>query len=262
MSDGQLLVRVRAHEREKAWGPAYVANELAGTRQAVAHRRQEAAMRRAEADAAIDEDERARLVQEATEADALAEVLGQRAAELAVADEVRAGWFAHTAATRAAADRAQVELTARRVDAAEQPQVTSEEWLTAHAEHLAAEDEHREVTDEADLADVVEDRGADVAAVAPQPHDDAAETAVGELREVTADEEPAQERDEVRVPSAEETADTIARAQRALREIEQRQAVEARHTDEEAQAVELSRRNVEDVAEQQVADDSADVLAR
>jgi hypothetical protein len=189
-------------------------------------------------------------------------VLGQRAAELTVADEARAGWFAHTAATRAAADRAQVKLTARRVDAVEQPQVTSEEWLTAHAEHLAVEDVHREVADEADLADVVEQRGADVAAVESQLHADAAETAVGDLREVAADEEPVQERDEVRVPSAEETAGTIARAQRALREIEQRQVVEARHFDEEAQAVELSRRNVEDVAEQQVADDSAEVFAR
>ena len=62
--------------------------------------------------------------------------------------------------------------------------------------------------------------------------------------------------------SAEETAGTIARAQRALREIEQRQVVESRHFDEEAQAVELSRRNVEDVAEQQVADGSAEVFAR
>jgi hypothetical protein len=219
-------------------------------------------MRRAEADAATDEDEGARLVQEAAEADALADVLGQRATELTVADEVRAGWFAHTAATRAAADRAEVELTTRRADAVEEPQVTSAEWLAAHAEHLAAEDVHRQVTDEADLADVVEQRDADVAVIEPQPHGDAAETGVADLREVAADEEPAEERDEVRVPSAEETADTIARAQRALREIEQRQAVEARYATEEAQAVELSRRNVEDVAEQQTADDSAEVFAR
>jgi hypothetical protein len=262
MSDGQLLVRVRAAEREKVWGPKFVADELAGTHQAVAARRQEAAMRRAEADAATDEDEGARLVQEAAEADALADVLGQRATELTVADEVRAGWFAHTAATRAAADRAEVELTTRRADAVEEPQVTSAEWLAAHAEHLAAEDVHRQVTDEADLADVVEQRDADVAVIEPQPHGDAAETGVADLREVAADEEPAEERDEVRVPSAEETADTIARAQRALREIEQRQAVEARYATEEAQAVELSRRNVEDVAEQQTADDSAEVFAR
>jgi hypothetical protein len=70
MSDGQLLVRVRAYEREKVWGPEFVANELAGTHQAVTTRRQEAALRRAEADAASNEDERARLVREAAEAGA------------------------------------------------------------------------------------------------------------------------------------------------------------------------------------------------
>ncbi|MGH3629419.1 MAG: MobF family relaxase, partial [Sciscionella sp.] len=34
LSDGQLRVRIRAHQREEAWAPRYVANELAGTRQA------------------------------------------------------------------------------------------------------------------------------------------------------------------------------------------------------------------------------------
>jgi hypothetical protein len=62
------------------------------------------------------------------------------------------------------------------------------------------------------------------------------------------------------VPTAEETADTIARAQRALRELEQRQAVDQRQVDEQAYAVELSRRNVEDVAEQEAADEAAEVF--
>lgn len=34
MSDGQHLMRIRAFERQQAWAPRYVANELAGTRQA------------------------------------------------------------------------------------------------------------------------------------------------------------------------------------------------------------------------------------
>jgi hypothetical protein len=71
MSDGQLLMRVRAHEREAAWEPKYVGDELARTRQTVSARRQEATMRRAEAAAAYDA-ERDRLTREATEADALA----------------------------------------------------------------------------------------------------------------------------------------------------------------------------------------------
>jgi hypothetical protein len=39
MSTGQLRVRIRAHEREKTWAPAGVANELAGTRQTAEQRR-------------------------------------------------------------------------------------------------------------------------------------------------------------------------------------------------------------------------------
>jgi hypothetical protein len=64
------------------------------------------------------------------------------------------------------------------------------------------------------------------------------------------------------VPTAEETADTIARAQRALLEIEQRQAAERRHADEQALAAELTRRHAEDVAEQQATDEDAEVYAR
>jgi hypothetical protein len=93
-----------------------------------------------------------------------------------------------------------------------------------------------------------------------EPHPDAAETDVVDVREVAADEPALEERDEVRVPTAEETADTIARAQRALRELEQRQAVDQRQVDEQAYAVELSRRNVEDVAEQEAADEAAEVF--
>ncbi|MEC3976245.1 MobF family relaxase [Amycolatopsis sp. H20-H5] len=263
MSDGQLLVRVRAGEREAAWGPAYVANELAGTHQAVAARRQESEMRRAEADAATDDDERERLLQEAAEAAALADVLDQRAGELAGADEARAGWYAHTAETRAAAERAALELSGRRSgDEHEDVTVTAAEWLDVDAEHQVAEDVHREVTDEADLVEVVEQRDADVAQVEPEPHADAAETGVDDVRDVAAQEPVQAQRDTVRVPSADETADEIVQAQRALREIEQRRAAEASRAAEEAQVAELSRRHVEDVAEQTAVDESAEVYSR
>jgi hypothetical protein len=142
MSDGQLLVRVRAHEREVAWGPKYVADELAGTRQAVATRRQEATMRRAGAAAAPDAAERDRLTREAAEADALADVLDERVQQLADADEARALWFALTAETRAAVDRSRAELSARRcADQHDEPTVTAEEWLAAHAEDVQVEDQ-------------------------------------------------------------------------------------------------------------------------
>ena len=60
VTDGRLRIRVRAWEREQAWGPRCVGHELAGTRQAATHHHQTAALRRAEADAATDHADRAR----------------------------------------------------------------------------------------------------------------------------------------------------------------------------------------------------------
>jgi conjugative relaxase-like TrwC/TraI family protein len=257
MSDGQLRMRVRAHEREAAWGPAYVANDLAGTRQSAADRRHAAALRRAEAEAGGDETERDRLLREAAEADALAAVLDERVTQLAEADEARAHWLAHTAATRAAADRARAELSARHCDDEyDEPSVTAEEWLAAHADDVAAEDPHRVVTDDAELAEVTQQRQADVTAVEPEVQP-AVETGVADIREVAAADPVSDGGDEVRVPTAEETADTIARAQRALAEVEQRQQLEQQYADEEAQATELARRQVEDAIEHAAVDEQA-----
>ena len=44
MSTGQLRVRIRAYEREKNWAPDYVANQLAGTRQAADKHRHDATL--------------------------------------------------------------------------------------------------------------------------------------------------------------------------------------------------------------------------
>ncbi|UUV34303.1 relaxase domain-containing protein [Amycolatopsis roodepoortensis] len=251
MSDGQLLVRMRAWEREKAWGPEFVGQELAGTHQALDARRRDAAMRRAEADAAADEEERERMLQEAAEADALADTLAARAAELEGADEARALWYAHTAETRAAADRASAEISARNLDTTPAPLVTADEWLDVHHEHMAAEDVHREVTADHDLTDVAQQRATDVDTVTtPDDVEDVvAEIEVADVREVAAVEDPVAESDEVRVPSAEETAGAVEQAQRALKEIAARQAAEERHAEEEAQAAELYRRNTSDAAD-------------
>jgi hypothetical protein len=89
MSDCQLRMRIRAWEREQAWAPWHVGNELAGTHQAAARQHQTAALRRAEAMAADDPAERARLEQDAAEAAALAAVLEARAAELQQLDGAR-----------------------------------------------------------------------------------------------------------------------------------------------------------------------------
>jgi len=260
MSDGQLLVRMRAWEREKAWGPAFVGNELAGTHQALDSRRGDAAMRRAEADAVADASERERLLTEAAEAEALADVLSRRTAELEAADDARGLWYAHTAETRAAADRARLELAARNANTEAQPLVTADEWLDVHHAHMAEDDQHREVTAEHDLTENVQARVADAATVEPW---DAAEVDVADVRDVAAAEDPVVESEEMRVPSAEETAEEIDRAQRALREIAARQVVEQRHADEEAQATEMYRRNTSDAADAaEMADDDGVVSGR
>jgi conjugative relaxase-like TrwC/TraI family protein len=263
MSEGQLHMRVRAHEREKTWAPKYVGEELAGTRQAAAKHRQTSAIRRAEAQAAADETTRQQLETEAAEAEALAEVLDVRAALLADAEEARGMWYAHTAETRAAADRATAELRARRAaDGREDEQVTAEEWLAAHAEDTHAADVERVVADEVDLADVVEQRAEDLAAVEPEPHVDAAETAVEDVRVVAEAEPPVVEADQIRVPSADETAETIARAQRALAEIQARQAADEQRAADEARAEELARWAADDAATEAAAHADEDAPSR
>jgi hypothetical protein len=99
MSTGQLRLRVRAYEREKTWAPAYVANELAATRQAADRHLRDAALRGAESEAAPDDETARRLDREATEAAALASVLKERADQLERVDQARAEWYAHTVET-------------------------------------------------------------------------------------------------------------------------------------------------------------------
>ncbi|MPY97747.1 MAG: relaxase domain-containing protein [Actinophytocola sp.] len=252
MSDGQLRVRIRAYEREQAWAPDYVANELAGTHQSAAARRQESARLRAEADAASDEQVRARLEREAADTDALADTLDQRAEQLAMGDEARANWLAHTAATRAAAERATAELEARRVaDGREEEVVTADEWLAAHDEHERAEDEHREIIDKADLADVAEQRADDTRQAEPEPNADTAETVVPDVRDVAADEPDRESDDRVRVPSADETAESVEQAQRALAEMQARREAEQRRAEDEARAERIERWHADEAPTQE-----------
>jgi conjugative relaxase-like TrwC/TraI family protein len=296
MSNGQLRVRVRALQREEAWAPPYVGEELAGTRQAADRERRTATLRLAEADASDDATAREQLRTEAEQAKALAQALDARAAELTVADEARAVWWAHTAETRAAAERAGAELQARGLDNSDDDGPTPEEWLDIDA----AED--REVTGEHELADVVAQREADTAeAVAGEEfveaelvndqlaskadesdvvadkipdveivaddntsaaavHDESTgeDTPVdrdvldcqapADIRQVAAVEESVVEADMPRVPSADETAEAVRRAQRALIEIQHRRAAEDRHAgaDAEARDEELARWHADD----------------
>jgi len=253
MSDGQLLMRVRAYQREQNWAPPYVANELAGTRQAADRHRATATVRRHAAETTTDAEHRARLEREATEAEALTKLLDRQAAQLAEADDARAHWYAHTAATRAAADRAQAELAQRRAARGEDQtpaRITAEEHLATRDQP----DDHLTITDETDLADVAAQREADRRAIDREPHRDAAETGLTDIRDTDHDPRRRVE-DQVRVPTADETTDALRRAHRALAEIRARNADDARRAADEARTEQLARWHQHDRAAKQAAAD-------
>ena len=120
-------------------------NRWAGTSQAATRHQQTAALRAAEADAATTPDDRDRLRREAAEAAALAEVLNGRVTQLEQASLTRARWYAHTAPTRAAAERAAAELSSRHANHAQvdDEPITAEQWLSAHHDAERAEEVRR-----------------------------------------------------------------------------------------------------------------------
>jgi len=244
LSDGQLRVRVRAYEREKAWEPDYVAPELSGTMQAARRHRDTATVREAEASHETDPKRREQLERQAAEGSALADLFERQKTQLDKADEIRGLWYAHTAATRTAADRARDELGSRGINPdTDARAVTAEEWFDAHRADQAVEDQHRAITDEHDLTDVAEQR--DQAQREAQPESrDAAEASVPDIREQAAAEPKrvprGDENDWTRVPTADQTADSITRAQRSLNEIRQRDAEDRRREAEHARARQLS----------------------
>ena len=242
LSDGQLRMRIRGAARDETWAPRYVGNELAATRQTANAHRRTAALRHAEAEAATHPAERARLVQAATDAVALADTLDVRTADLEQLDDVRSRWLAHTAGNRAAADEARRELADRHADTQPEPEITAEEWLALARAADAAEDPYRDITD-GDLTDTQSE-----GAVLPQrqrdDNDVLVETGVEDVRDAAADEPRGRDEDVVRVPSAAEVAASLERASRSLREIEAREAAE--QADAEHRAAELSRWHAHD----------------
>jgi hypothetical protein len=231
LSTGQLRVRIRAWEREQTWAPRYVANELAGTHQAVATQRATAAVCRAQAEAPGNAHRRDDLLRRAQGAEALADVLDARCHELAEADHARSAWYAHTAGTRAAADRARIELATREV--AEESPVTAADWLAAHRAAVAQEEPHRRITSALEFLDLTRQPDEDVAAL------DRARPAVRLPRTREAEPSPPSE-DVVRVPSADETAATLARARHALLRIGQREVADAERAAAEAHLRDLA----------------------
>lgn len=151
-------------------------------------------------------------------------------------------------ATRAAAERAAAELTARQADRLAEPPVTAKVWLAAHAAEARSEDPHRPITEDQDLAEAVDQRARDQRDAGPgEPPPGSAERSPQDIRETaagTTDSGSTSARDRdgdaVRVPTADETAESVRRAQRALQELKHRQAADGRHAEDEA-----SRRHTE-----------------
>ena len=302
LSDGQLRVRVRAYQREEVWAPRYVGDELAAIHQHAERARTDAQVWNARADITQDAAEAEHLRAAAEAAEVEAQQLTERVAALETADNARGHWYAATAVTRDAADRARGGLQARGInldDPAEQ--VTAEEWLEAHHAEQQAEDPHREVRDEAELtdpeltdterADITEHTPATTAnetsAAADEVMTQAAvrlpavdrpdpviETNVADIRDTaepdsTERADPAQRH---RVPTADETAAAVARAQAALAEIEARRAAdaerEARDAEQAQRREELTRWAEQDHAAEpagahdEQADDDTMVLQR
>ncbi|MCW2899258.1 MAG: TrwC relaxase [Streptosporangiaceae bacterium] len=245
MTDGQLRIWIRAAQREEAWAPRYVGNELAGTRQAAASHRNTAELRAAEADAATDPVERERLHTEANQARALAETLDEQTAKLQVIDDARATFLADNARTLGYGRRCEAELTRRHIDDTEPEQlVTAEEWLAADRAAKVDDDRHRDITD-ADLADDrdrIDARATDaVTDLAPLEVPDR------DIRELAADEPVQTDEDAVRVPRPEETADHYVKATRSLAEIQARRAADEQEQAEH-RAAELDRWHTDDQA--------------
>jgi len=254
MSEGQLRMRIRAYEREQLWAPPPVANELAGTRQAATTHRNHATLWAAQANAATDPDTQAQLQQYASEAAALADLLDTRVAELVEIDDDRAEWFVDTAPTRAAHDRARSELARRHAtNPPPDDTATTIDWLAHQKACQQAEDAHRDIHDDRELADKQPPRHE--LAIGPAPGADAqahlVETAVADIRDLAAADPSRATDDTVRVPTGQETATNLAHARRAITEVHQRRAAEAHYTAEFARSQQLARWHHDDHATHQ-----------
>jgi hypothetical protein len=219
-SEGLLRARVRAWEREQAWAPRYVADQLAASHEAAQRADNDAIVWSHRAEVATDPRERAQLLEAAERAQMEADTARALIPDLEFNDDARASWYVHTAETRERAERAAAALRLRGVDPeAQEEKVSAQEWLDAHRADQAEDEQSRAITE----TDVDERAIADSAAIG----DDAGETdveldtAVGDIRE-TAQADPTEtvpEKQPRRVPLADETADAVERAHVAAREI-------------------------------------------
>jgi hypothetical protein len=252
MSEGQLRARSYALTREENWAPQFVADQLAATHQQAAKARTDAQIWAARAETSDNPDDAAQLRAAAQTARREAEELAQRAQSLEAADEARASWFVHTAVTRDNALRARTELRARGIDP-EDPddRVTAEQWRQAHLADQAEADLDREIRDEHDL----HQPNLELAAVADGPELDIEDIRDRSTPHVHEHADPDERR---RVPTADETAEVVHRAQAALHAIALRARTDsAREAEETHRLEELGRWNHDEQSHEATADRGA-----
>lgn len=258
-SDGQLRARVVAAERARAWAPRWVGDALAAAAEKLEDVRASASllMARARAGGGEDGDVDPELAAAAEEAAREADKLEQTVAQLRMADDVRTRWALHEAVTIDEGERADVELEARGVDRAAERKVTAAEWLAEHRAAMAAEDPHRHVTD-GDVDELPHDAGEVLDEILDETLEDAAaevvETAVPDVRDlVEADRYEYADPDggTRQVPSDDELAEIVERAQITAAELAARAPVDAAHTDD----VEVSGPALQQWADEDVAVD-------
>lgn len=112
----ELREWVAQSEREAAWAPQYVAEDLGMARSLAERHANEASLLRHQANAEADEQERERLRSEADELHRRGTVMRHRADALAEVDETRASWLQATESTRARARAAREELAKREAE--------------------------------------------------------------------------------------------------------------------------------------------------
>jgi hypothetical protein len=151
MSDGQLLNRITAWQREQEAAPPYADDRLRDTETAAETARQNAALAEAAARAAEqtgDQDNAARLHDEAATHRAEAELKTFAAQEYTKIVEARKEWVAASIGTRTAAERAQPEAERRGLQPGNEPdRTTTDAWLATHHQEQAADDEYRPITE-------------------------------------------------------------------------------------------------------------------
>ena len=116
--DGELRNLVRDYEREEAWAPAFVDEELRETSLTAREYHAQAVFERAELEATAEPDEQARADagRRLADLEALNEHLARRTAALEEIAQARTAWYAETARARELADQAKAELRRRGIE--------------------------------------------------------------------------------------------------------------------------------------------------